>query len=171
MDNMTYMQEKYTIEGRFMDGVKVLGYYLSTSQGRRIAATAEQVKMLALNRKITNCTAQRCGDEIRIKGDGVKLSKLPVVQRGEIQRKADKDTGRVAVQKGKFAMVGRYMDGKNIQAYKLTDGVSNYKVSRAKVMAMAKAGDIVNARVQMDNGKEILRGAKGQSLRELPIAR
>lgn len=172
MEKGNIQQEmKYTIAGRYMDGVSVKGYFLIDVYGNGTPVDKVVVEEMALNGQILNCTAQRYKGKIIIKGKDIngiktKLSKLPVVdvsKTKKLEPEVNKDK-----QKDKFTIVARIVDRKYVRGYVVYDyNKVRRNLTREKVIELAKQSKITNARVQMDNGVPVLRG-KDCDLASLP---
>lgn len=69
----------------------------------------------------------------------------------------------------RYSVVGRYMVGSEVTAYHIVgeDG-SQHKVTKEQLILLADRGLMLNCRIQMYNGKPLLRG-KGVNLGELPV--
>ena len=164
----------YQIVGRYMNGKEVTGYHLqSIETGKSGKFTREQTCYLVGRGQITNCTAQPYKDQIILRGNGMSLDDLPIINEDGELKNSD---GLGKVRRGTSAMealemyniVGVVKAGRTIAGYVLQNaGCGIKKFKRAEVLEMAKAGKIGNARVQMSNGREILRGIDCK-LDELP---
>ena len=157
---------KYYIVRRYMSGVSVVGYELqSVVDGSNIRETKDTVSIMALNKQIINCKAQKYRDPkthketIVLKGVGCKLSELPSTN----LRKAEED---VEVQ---GEIVGRIVDGKHTAGYlvMLPSGKSK-NISRKNTLELARKGRLKNARAQRSGGKLLLRGVNCE-LAKLPV--
>ena len=69
----------------------------------------------------------------------------------------------------RYSVVGRYMVGSEVTAYHIVgeDG-SQHKATKEQLILLADRGLMLNCRIQMYNGKPLLRG-KGVNLGELPV--
>lgn len=165
---------EYQIVGRYMDGKEVTGYHLqSLSTGKAGRFTREQIAFLVGRGQITNCTGQLYGDRVLLRGVGCNLDSLPVQQEdGSLSR-----TDQIGhVRKGTSAVdamtqmmiIGTINQGRNTVGYVVRNaGGRVAKISRKSVIEYARAGRIGNARVQMNNGVELLRGVNC-NLNDLP---
>lgn len=70
----------------------------------------------------------------------------------------------------KYSVVGRYMQGSEVTGYHLVgeDGVTQHKVTKDQLILLIDRGIILNCRMQMLQGKPLLRG-KGINIGELPV--
>lgn len=156
-------EARYIVIGRYTEGVSILGYMVQDlATGEKAVLNRKNVEMLALNKNIENVTAQVYNGKVIMKGSNCKLSELP---------KYDKHGNLItATQKQptvteEIIITDRIGDGKTITGYVvalINNGVkcSEARLSREKVMELARDGKIANARVQMSNGKPVLRGVK-----------
>ena len=167
----------YQIVGRYMNGKEVDAYQLQDLEtGRQLKATREQVAFLVGRRKITNCDGQIYKDKVVLRGKGVSLNSLPVVNQegnilnsGGIANIRKEDTPEEIM--NKLILVGSIMEGSRNIGYKIANtGGATKDIGRGQVMELARTGKLANATVQNYNGKEILRG-KGTNLRDLPVVR
>ena len=155
----------YAIVGRYMDGVRVIGYDLETvGEGKRLRLPKKAVETLALNKQIINCTAQKYTDPktnkvmVVLKGVGCKISDLPCIN---INKPEKKDKRAVIV---KRIVEGKYTYGYTV----LTYSGEERDLTREQVMELARRGALKNARAQMLKGKLLLRGVNCE-LAKLPI--
>jgi hypothetical protein len=165
---------QYQIVGRYMNGQEVTGYHLqSLDTGKSGMYTREQVAYLVGRDQVTNCSGQIYKDKVLLRGIGMSLEDLPVQQEdgsltrtssvGHIRRGAT--TGDVMTQ---VIIVGVITDGRNVVGYQVQNsGGGTGQVSRDKLLELARAGRIGNARVQMYQGKPILKGINCD-LKQLP---
>jgi hypothetical protein len=157
-----------------MNGKEVVGYHLqSMDTGKSKRFSKEQVCFLVGNGQVTNCTGQIYQDSVLLRGVGISLESLPVQQEnGTISR-----TGNVGkVRRGasaedvmnQFIIVGSIVKGRNVLGYTIQNaGGGQANVGRDELLQLAKEGKIGNARVQMYNGRLILKGV-GVDLSQLP---
>lgn len=165
----------YQIVGRYMDGSEVTGYHLQSMEtGKSGRFTREQVSFLVGRGQVTNCQGQIYQDKVILRGIGISLDQLPVQQEngglsrtdsvGKIRRGTSSEDAMTQAM-----VIGVIVDGRNVIGYMLRNaGGGQIKLSRQKVMELAKAGRIGNMRYQESNGKAILRGV-GINLNELPV--
>lgn len=166
---------EYQIVGRYMDGKEVTGYHLqSLDTGKAGRYSREQVAYLVGRGQISNCEGQIYKDKLLLRGVGVSLDDLPVQQEdGRMTR----TSGVGKIRRGtsgadamtQLMIVKVIASGRNVLGYVLQNaGGGTTNISRAKVMELAKAGRIGNARYQESNGKPILRGV-GVNLNALEV--
>lgn len=160
------IKHEYRIVGRYMKGVEVLGYHLVDRVGRDGFAKKEAVYELALDNNISNCKAQLYNGVIVLKGVGCKLSELPVM---DVDTKRIRGRGVENTRVRLYRISGRIFKGKQVIGYRITDINRNESdIRKSDAILLAKSGSIENARVQMNNGKEILRGVNCD-LAQLPL--
>ena len=166
---------EYQIVGRYMDGKEVTGYHLqSLESGKSGRYSREQVAYLVGRGQVSNCEGQIYKDKLLLRGVGVSLDDLPVQQEsGAISRTSSigkvrrGTTGADAMTQ--LMIVKVIASGRNVLGYVLQNaGGGTKNITRAKVMELAKAGRIGNARYQESNGKPILRGV-GVNLNALEV--
>jgi len=166
----------YQIVGRYMNGAEVTGYHLqSMDSGKNGRYTREQVVYLVGRDQVTNCSGQIYQDKVLLRGVGVSLEVLPVVQEssGEITR--TENIGRV--KKGtdaasaltQFTIVGTIVSGRNTIGYTIANaGGATRDISKAQVIELIGAKKIGNARTQTYKGETLIRGV-GCDISELPV--
>ena len=85
---MAAKKTEYQIVGRYMDGSEVVAYHLqSLETGKSGRYSKEQVYYLVGREQVTNCTGQIYKDKVLLRGNGISLDDLPVInEAGEISR-------------------------------------------------------------------------------------
>lgn len=156
---------EYQIVGRYMDGKEVTAYHLqSLDTGKAGRYTREQVAYLVGRGQVTNCEGQIYQDKLLLRGKGISLEDLPVQQEngdlsrtdnlGKIRRGTNTNDALTQVM-----IVGSIVRGRNVLGYVIQNaGGGQAKVGRDRLIELARAGRVGNARVQMYNGKPILKG-------------
>lgn len=165
---------QYQVVGRYMNGSEVTGYHLqSIETGKSGKYSKDQLVFLIGRKQITNCTAQLYKDDVIIRGNGMSLNDLPVINEDGNLRNSEglgnirQGTSAVAAVE-MFNIVGAIKSGRNTVGYVLQNaGCGIKKVKRAQVLQLAQQGKIGNAKVQNYNGNLILRGI-GCDLGDLP---
>lgn len=164
---------KYRVIGRCMNGVHAVGYVLQSLNSQQNSIVAKSVvDELALNRSIVNVTGQVYDGKVFLKGVKCKLIDLPNCT---VDGKIITKDARSIEDKNTWNIIARIVNGKNIVGYRVagvsTSGIEVEKnLSRDTIITLAKGGQIKNARVQMSNGKTLLRG-NGCELAQLPSIR
>lgn len=162
---MSARRTEYQIVGRYMDGKEVVAYHLlSLDTGKKGRYTKEQVYYLVGRGQITNCDGQLYQDKVLLRGKGMSLEDLPVVQvNGDLSR--TEAIGRV--KRGTSAeealnqvmIVGKIVDGRRTLGYVVRNaGGGEKRLKRDDVLQLARDGKIGNARAQYYNGQLILKG-------------
>ena len=162
---MAAKRTQYQIVGRYMDGKEVTAYHLqSLETGKQGKYSREQVAYLVGRDQVTNCEGQIYKDKLLLRGVGISLDSLPVQQEdgalsrtsgvGHIRRNTSAED--VMTQ---LMIVGVLVRGRNVMGYVVQNaGGGTTQVDRSKLLEAARAGRIGNARVQMYQGKPILKG-------------
>ena len=156
---------EYQIVGRYMDGKEVTAYHLqSLENGKAGRYTKEQTIFLVGRGQVTNCEGQIYQDKVLLRGKGISLEDLPVQQEnGDLSR----TTGVGKVRRGTAAgdamtqvmIVGSLVRGRNVLGYIIQNaGGGTTQIDRDKLLVLAREGRVGNARVQMYQGKPILKG-------------
>jgi len=167
---------EYAIVGRYMDGKEVTGYHLQNAEsGKNQRFSREQVAFMVGRKQITNCSGQIYQDKLILRGVGISLDDLPVQQEstGELSRtdnigKVRKGTSAEDAM-NQYIIVASIVNGRDTLGYVIQNaGGATAQINRDKLLALAKESKIGNARVQMYNGKYLLRGV-GCNLNELPV--
>lgn len=157
-DNIT--KNEYQITGRYTKGKELVGFHLqSIESGKSGKFPKEFVAYLIGKEVVTNCTAQIYKGRLLFRGKGISLDDLPTAS-------FDEDLSTSAEE---LTIVGALKSGNRTVGYAVQNiggGLSKY--SRAKVIKLAQEGQITNARVQMYQGKPLLRGKGGLNLDTLP---
>lgn len=164
----------YSIVGRYMNGKEVTGYQIQSTKGESKRVTREQLCLLVGRGDITNCTGQVYKKKVILKGKGININDLPIVDEKNSKVKNTDKIG--AVKKGtsntdavnQLMIVRKLVSGGKPVGYVLRNaGGAERKIKRDEVVTLAKNGGIGNARVQMYKGKPLLRGV-GINLNALP---
>ena len=165
---------EYQIVGRYMDGKTIVGYHLqSLETGKAAKFNREQVAYLVGRGQVTNCEGQIYKDKVLLRGKGMSLDDLPVQKEDGTLSRTDK-VGKV--RKGTSAqnamtqvmIVGLLIRGRETVGYVVQNaGGGQNQIPRAQLLQLAQEGRVGNARVQMYQGKPILKGVNCD-LRELP---
>lgn len=171
---MTKTEPKFYIIGRYAEGKEITGYELQDKSGNHKKYTREAVCYLIGKGAIANASGQIHKTEVIIRGLGVDFSSLPLIQERDGSLKRTESLGRI--RKGtntndamtQVLLVSRLDKGTTTIGYEVrTAGGQVKAISKAQAFELAKAGRIGNARVQMWNGKPLLRGI-GVDLGSLP---
>ncbi len=165
----------YSVVGRYMAGSEVNGYHLVGEDGSQAKVSKEQLIFLIGRGVIVNCRVQMLNGKPLLRGKGVNLNELPIVDEKHGTIKKGEDTlasknkpANGASPLGRLSIVGRIMHRNTCVGYivKDTGGVER-KLSRANVLELAAKKLIANATVQKYNGQVLLRGV-GVDLSLLP---
>lgn len=166
---------EYQIVGRYMDGKEIVGYHLqSLETGKAARFNKEQVAYLVGRGQVTNCEGQIYKDKVLFRGaNGVSLDSLPVIKEDGTLTHTDKlgkvrkdTTAQNALTQ--VMIVGLIVRGRETAGYVVQNaGGGQTQIPRAQLLQMAQEGKVGNARVQMYQGKPILKGVNCD-IRELP---
>lgn len=164
----------FQIVGRYMNGKEVEAYHIqSLESGKSMKVNKNVLAYLVGKEQITNCEAQIYKDKVLYRGVGISLDSLPAKQIDGELTKTDSvghirkgDTTEDAMTK--LMIVGTIVKGRATVGYTVKNaGGATKEISRNNVIELAQQGKIGNARVQMYQGKPLLRGL-GVNLNELP---
>jgi hypothetical protein len=166
---------EYQLVGRYLDGKNVVGYQIqSLESGKSGRYSKDALAYLVGRGQVTNCTGGIYKDDFLLRGVGIQIDDLPVVNADGAISRTD-NIGKV--RRGTSAedaltqlmIVATIKNGRNVVGYRLRNaGGGEANAERNKVLALAKEGRIGNARVQMYNGKIILKGVN-VNIKELPV--
>lgn len=167
----------YQMVGRYMKGSEVTGYHLqSIETGKAGRYTKEQVYYLAGRDQITNCEGS-LGSEgaVNLSGRGMRIQDLPVMHENGKMSNTDA-IGKVKKNQSaeqtmeRLKIIAQVPEGKKVPYYWVINvGGGKAIKSREEIIEKAKNNLIVNARVQIYNGKYLLRSRNGEDdLSKLP---
>lgn len=171
-DNSYNIGAKYEIIGRIQHGTQVIAYKIKnrTDESECLFDKAI-VEELALNKQIYNCKAQVYNNLVNLKGINCKLNKLPRYNEDGAPIIEDDYNTKKKVE-ADLTLIGKVQSGRTVSDYVLapiSDFSKKMKVPKDLVIQLAQDGRIINAKVQMNNGKPILRGTNGVSLAQLAL--
>lgn len=160
---------KYEIIGRVLKGTSVMAYRIKDRTDNSTSIVEKSiVEQLTLNRQIYNCNAQIYNDIVNMKGVNCKLNKLPkFTMNGEPVPEVEKPKKKAPAD---LKLIGKVQNGRKISDYivvALNDTSKKMKVPKDTVIQLAQDGRILNAKIQMNNGVPMLRGAYGVNLAQL----
>lgn len=180
----------YTIQGKYTDGTRTLGWHLTSSDGSKTGRySKDQVAFLAGKGQIENCIGlgirsyETTEDGVKqatgvyFKGKDCDLSEITVYDMSGKFRNTEsvghirKDDTAESVM-NKVLLIGVCKKGKKVvTGYIAKNSAGKTKfIPRAEVIERAKAGQIGNARVNFYNGKYLLRSIAGETpLDSLPL--
>ena len=162
---------RLVVIGRITRGAYVLGYVCEDTQTKQRSLFNKQVfENLVLNKQVINCTGQVYNGLVNLKGIGCKLNQLPrYTEDGTKVIVKDEQKSKVAPD---LIIVGKLQKGKSVLYYvvsKVNNREQSVKLTRTKIMELARAGRIINAKCQMNGDSEVLRAANGFSLADLAV--
>lgn len=168
----------YQIVGRYMDGSEVVGYHLQSLESGKAERYNREITAYLVGRgQVSNASGQVYKGELLLRGEGVKISELPVFNENTGELSNLNGVGRVRKNASAadvmtmLKLTGIIVKGRSVVGYEVSNNAGAKKnLSRADVIKLAVAGQIGNARVQMNDGKELLRGV-GTNLNELPVVK
>ena len=150
----------YKIVGRYMDGVSIVGYHLIDANGNSDKVSKKDVEKLAGAGLIANCTIVEYEGSNYIRGIGIKISEIPVMN---IRNTNNLNT------KSNLMIKCKILSGDRLIGYGVVDiHGKEYKLSKEKIWQLAREKSIVNAAAQVVNNQKRLVGL-GIELSKLPI--
>ena len=156
----------YIMIGRVISGNKVLKYILKEANtDNEVILDKDITEQLALDKKIYNCSAQLYNNIVNLKGIQCKISELP---------KYDMNGNKIETKKkdlkNYMKLVARLQDGREVVGYKIvrvSDPESEIYIDRDGLLELAKNGILVNAKVQKDHDRVILRAKNGYKIKDI----
>lgn len=167
---MTANQDiRYTLVGRFMDGVNLVGYQVMDTHGNPSSVAKDRAIGLARSNLINNArlVEDRATNKSYLVGVGVKISQLPALNmRTGAAKNISQDHGSMTT----LAVIARIMSGTKVIGYVVKDAKGQeYNLSQEKVWQLAREKLVSNVVAQMDKRHKILRSAdRNRELRSLP---
>lgn len=150
---------KYTVTRRVFNEGKLVGYYmLPVEGGKEVKISLKATAKLCNNGDVVNATLYKNGDNYALRGKGIKLSELPVVD----LKKAIKDDSNIA--------------GNRVDINKLPDKHGDWdvakKISKRNNVKVGDSSDAVSVSSELDNLQNMkisIEGLEGMvsDLREL----
>lgn len=162
---------KLKVIGRCLDGVKVIAYVVSDENGQKAILPKKEVEEMVLQKKISNVAGQLYEGRVNLRGAGFKLVDLPKYDMQGVRL----DEMAIKKVRNTYSLRAKLVKGREILGYvvqKIGDNGEyiEKKMPRDQVMELASHGKIANVRVQMNNGKPIMRGV-ARELEGLPTIR
>ncbi len=153
---------RYRLAGRYLEGNEIVGYHLISSNGESLRCKKSDVEKLAERGLIDNCRLIEYNGVNYIKGVGIRISELPVMNlRTSMMDCAEGSRPQLTITK-------RIVNGNNVEGYVVVDQMGkSYRLSKEKVWQLARQKLISNAMAQLCGKQKILRGI-GIELRNLP---
>lgn len=167
--------KEFAVVARIMDGNTVDGYIVKSQVTGETRPVTKGLLVDMINRKlISNCSYQAVKEgDVIFRGDGVKLSQLPSIKKEQFKNvnKPVENKVKATPQNniGKLSIVANVKCGNQHFGYVVANEQGERKViDKQRALILAKGNEIANARVQMNNGKELFRGY-GIGLSDLPV--
>lgn len=168
-------QAKYTVVGRYMDGATVMAYHLLDIDGEQRKLTREQVIFLVGKGDISNCKGQLHKNKVLLRGIGININDLPIVDEKTGNMKNTDNLGRIArgatnaQALAQFTIIGKIVQGSKVVGFTVANvGGATRDITRAQAETAAKQMKIGNARIQDYKGRPILR-LLNIKMGELPV--
>ena len=155
---------KYKIVGRYMDGSTVTAYHLVDSKGGSRKATREQVIFLVGRGDVINCAGQLNNDGVVLRGIGMSLIDLPVVNEktGNLKQLDNACVPHMGVPNPnipeKYMIIGKIIDGTNVVGFTLQNQAGITRgFRRDQVEKWVREKRIVNATFDYIRGVRVLK--------------
>lgn len=156
------MLAQYEIIGRVPNGTSIVGYVIRNRMNGEVNIIQKGiVEQLALCKNIYNANAQIYNNVVNLKGINCKLSQLPKYSaNGTIID--DSETKKYQIEPF-LRIVGRVQRARAICGYIIEyvdkdNRITRKRLDKDKVLELARAGYIINAKAQLNNGELMLRG-------------
>lgn len=166
---MANVRNEYVVTGRYMDGTRVVGYHLIGTNGISRRYQREEFAFLVGAGKVKDCAGRINDQDVAEEGNnvqfwgtnGLNIQALPQksVQNPDEIRSVGRANPNVNPNQCQLVqLICKDDDMKVIVGYvAVTSDGQKAMLKREKVLQMAKNNLIANARLQMANGKPILR--------------
>lgn len=153
----------YSVAGRYMDGTKVLAYHVVNSDsGKSKRLTKIQLCYFIGKGEIDNCVCSVYGDDMVLRGKGIKLEDLPVINEYKGTMKEGKKTDNEKAAQinsiiSKSAIIAILEKDGNVIGYEIsTPNNSRKRVNRDLIIKLIVENKISNAKVGLKNGKTVI---------------
>lgn len=162
----------YAIVGRVTTGTSVEGYIIiERNESIKKFISKREFEILALSKKVYNCSAQLYNNEVNLKGINCKISKLPRYTRDCVEIKEHKEKPRTNIITIK--LLCKVREGREVIGYIVSEILPDGKVikhyrDRNYIIKAAAASRVYMVKCQSNAGRTILRAMEGFSLSELP---
>lgn len=153
----------YKLSARVMEGSQIVGYKLLDEEGNETRIKKETVENLAEEGLIVNCTVIEDNGKKYLKGLGISISELPVIDLKQ------NESSKIASEGKKLRLVKRVLDkGKGLTGYIAeSDDNQEYRLSLEETWVLCRKGVILNAKAQLSENTKLLVGIDSE-LRLLP---
>lgn len=162
LDKNCNMLAQYEIIGRVPNGTSIVGYVIKNRYNGEICILQKGiVEQLALCKNIYNANAQIYNNVVNLKGINCKLSQLPKYSaNGAIIENNNSKKYQIDPF---LKIVGRVQKARAISGYIIEykdkdDKIVRKRVDKDRTLELARAGYIINAKAQLNNGELMLRG-------------
>lgn len=150
---------KYKLTGRYMEGIKIIGFQLLSEAGEASKVKRETVEKMAEQELITNCKVIKDSNKVYLRGIGVRISELPILNISDSKSDSKKST---------MEIVGRLIQGTELVGYLIRESTgTEYRISKEKAWTLTMEGVISNAEARISGENKLILG-KGVELRKLP---
>lgn len=152
--------EYFQIIGRYMDGTSVTGYsIMAKNTGESRVVSRDTAAFLCGRGQILNATGRIYNGKFQLVGKDCNIESLPIVN-----TKAPVNTGRASTrinnQMNQLTLVKVIKNGRDTIGYIAVNSAgAEYKLSVARVVELGRCGRLSNARINMSNGRTIIRSA------------
>ena len=145
MDALREPSKVLRLVGRYMHGVDLVGYQITDLNGLSMQVSKAEAEQLALDGFIVNCTLIELEHKRYIKGVGIRISELPVLntRTGEIKNSQIDGAKTVA----SLTIVARLKQGQSVVGYIVKDTAGKqYRLSNEKVWELCRNKKILRTR-------------------------
>lgn len=156
----------YRLVARYMNGPELVGYQITSSVGDSINVKKAVAEQLAAEGLIENCKVIVIDGKTYVKGVGIRISELPVLNMRTGEVRNIQATGVKSV--NTMVVVARMVASQRVVGYIVKDASGKqYRLSKDKVWELARSKRITNVSAELNGLSKILRG-EGIYLNKLP---
>lgn len=150
---------RYKITGRYMEGIQIIGYQLLSETGETSKIKKETMEKMAEQGLITNCKVITYNNKVYVRGIGIRISELPILNISDNKSDGTKST---------MEIVGRLLSNTELVGYLVRESTgTEYRISKEKAWLLTMEGTISNAEARISGDNKLILG-KGIELRKLP---
>lgn len=151
----------YKLIGRYMEGIKIIGYQVQSDSGEISKIKKETMEKLAEQGAISNCRIIRDNGKVYVRGVGVRICELPAVN---VTGNSDAANGTNST----IEIISRILDKDEVVGYLVEDSTGRkYRISKEKAWTLSMEGKISNTTAKVSGSNKLISG-NGIKLKNLP---
>lgn len=157
--------EYFQIIGRYMDGTSVTGYsIMAKNTGESRVVSRDTVAFLCGRGQILNATGRVYNGKFQLVGKDCNIESLPIVNAKAFSSNGRTNNKLNSNQMNQLTLVKVIKRGRDTVGYIAVNSAgAEYKLSVARVVELGRCGRLSNARINMSNGRTIIRSADPNS--------